>query len=94
MHTDPTTYILAASILSGAIGFIGASLMAAHQVRRANNDGYAEAVRHYQAEARRKQREAVQSILNQIHTTQTTVNANLKEQINMQKEINASLSAH
>jgi hypothetical protein len=58
MSTDPTTYILAAAILGASIGFIGASLMAAHQVRRANNDGYAEAVRHYQAEARRKQRDA------------------------------------
>jgi hypothetical protein len=58
MHSDPTTYILAAAVISGAIGFMGASLMAAHQVRRANNDGYAEAVRHYQAQAKRKQREA------------------------------------
>lgn len=56
MHTDPATYILASAIISGAIGFMGASLMAARQIRRANNDGYAEAVRHYQAEARRKQR--------------------------------------
>ena len=56
MQNDPATYILAASILSGAIGFLGASLMAARQVRRANNDGYKEAVRHYQSEARRKQR--------------------------------------
>ncbi len=58
MQNDPTTYILAAAIISGAIGFIGASLMAASQVRRANNQGYMEAVRHYQEEAARKRREA------------------------------------
>ncbi len=58
MSTDPTTYILAASIISAAIGFMGASLMAASQIRRSNNDGYMEAVRHYQEEAARKRREA------------------------------------
>lgn len=75
MHPDPTTYILAAAILGGALGFIGAALMAARQIRRANNDGYMDAVRHYQSEARRKQREAgdfrskdyLQSIHNQIY---------------------------
>ena len=62
MQTDPITYILAASIISGAIGFFGASLMAASQVRRANNQGYMEAVRHYQEEAAAKRKAGASKI--------------------------------
>lgn len=58
MTTDPMLYILASAIFSGCIGFIGASLMAARQVRQANNEGYKEAVRHFQEEAKRNRSDA------------------------------------
>lgn len=58
MHHDPALYILAASVLSAAIGFFAACLIASGTVRRANIEGYKEAVRHYQAEARRRRAEA------------------------------------
>lgn len=49
MTTDPTAYILAASLISGSIGFFGACLMTSRTVRRANLEGFKEAARLYQS---------------------------------------------
>jgi hypothetical protein len=46
MTTDPAVYIIAAAILGACIGFFGCALFASSQIRRANRDGYAEALRH------------------------------------------------
>jgi hypothetical protein len=48
MQTDPTTYILAASILGFVIGFFAAAIAASHRIRRSEIDGWKAGVRFYQ----------------------------------------------
>lgn len=40
MNSDPTAYILAAAVLSGAIGFMGCALMAARMIRQEREESY------------------------------------------------------
>lgn len=42
MTTDPAIYIIAASLLGGAIGFFGCALFASHAIRRAEQEFYRE----------------------------------------------------
>ena len=37
---DPTAYILAAAVFSGAIGFLGCALMAARMIRQEREESY------------------------------------------------------
>lgn len=45
MNTDPMIYILAAALLGAAMGFMGCALFSSRRIRRANLEGYLEAVR-------------------------------------------------
>lgn len=42
-------YIYAAGFLGGALGFFTCAVMASNRIRRANLDGYLEAVRYYKS---------------------------------------------
>ena len=47
MHlSDPTVYIIAAAMLSGAISFMGACVCTARSVRRANFEGFREGLQY------------------------------------------------
>ena len=45
MNTDPAIYIYGAALLGAAIGFFSCALVASKRIRRANLEGYLEAVR-------------------------------------------------
>ena len=49
MQNDPTTYILAAALLSFCLGFFAASTYCARRIKRANIEGWKDAVRFYQS---------------------------------------------
>ena len=49
MTTDPTTYIIAAALLGAAIGFFAHRSLTRRRSRRANFEGFKEAVRFYDA---------------------------------------------
>lgn len=49
MTTDPMTYILAAGLLGGCLGFISACILNSRQIRRAEMEGWKSAVRFYQS---------------------------------------------
>ena len=40
MHSDPTAYILATAIISGALGFFGCALFAAQRIREERRESY------------------------------------------------------
>lgn len=45
MRSDPTVYIYAAALIGAALGFMGCAVLTGRRVRRANLEGYLEAVR-------------------------------------------------
>lgn len=47
MHPDPSTLILAAALLGAALGFMAACVICSRRIRRANLEGFKEAVRLY-----------------------------------------------
>jgi len=52
MHTDPTIYIIAAAILSGAISFMTACVLCSRRIRRAEIEGWKQGVKFYQERQR------------------------------------------
>lgn len=48
MH-DPTVYIIATALLCGSLGFMSACIVCARRIRRAETEGWKEAVRFYQS---------------------------------------------
>ena len=46
MNTDPTIYIYGALALGAAMGFFTSALLCSKRIRRANLEGYLEAVRY------------------------------------------------
>ena len=56
MKTDPAMYIYAAALLGGLLGFFSCALCASSRIRRANLEGYLEAV-NYQKRMAQLERE-------------------------------------
>lgn len=47
MHTDPTPYILAATVISFSLGFMACALVAARRIKEADRAAWREARSHF-----------------------------------------------